>query len=104
MDRAWRHCVSLANLMSRLISLEKAPDGDEATCHATARSSQPTTAQEELAALRAEVRRLREGEREATRVIEELTEAVAARDAFITTAGHELRNPMGPILLGVTST
>jgi signal transduction histidine kinase len=95
---------SLANLMSRLISLEKAPEGDEATCHATARPSQPATTQEEVGALRAEVRRLRDREREATRVIEGLTEAVAARDAFITTAGHELRNPMGPILLGVTST
>jgi two-component system, OmpR family, sensor kinase len=32
------------------------------------------------------------------RRIAELTEAVAARDAFISTAAHELRNPMTPIL------
>ena len=30
--------------------------------------------------------------------IEELTEAVAARDTFIAVAAHELRNPMMPIL------
>jgi len=32
------------------------------------------------------------------RRIAELTEAVAARDAFITVAAHELRNPMTPIV------
>ena len=32
------------------------------------------------------------------RRIAELAEAVAARDAFISTAAHELRNPMTPIL------
>ena len=30
--------------------------------------------------------------------VAELTEAVAARDAFIAVAAHELRNPMTPII------
>jgi signal transduction histidine kinase len=37
------------------------------------------------------------------REIEVLTEAIAARDRFIATAGHELRNSMGSVLVGVSS-
>ncbi|MFC3124185.1 sensor histidine kinase [Pseudoroseomonas globiformis] len=37
------------------------------------------------------------------RLIEELQEAVRARDEFVTIAAHELRNPMTPILMQVTS-
>jgi signal transduction histidine kinase len=57
----------------------------------------------ELATLRAEVARLREEERRAAQMIRELGEAVAARDAFIAIAGHELRNPMGAIIVAATS-
>jgi two-component system OmpR family sensor kinase len=41
---------------------------------------------------------LRSDDEEVARRIEELTEAVAARDTFIAVAAHELRNPMMPIL------
>jgi len=39
-----------------------------------------------------------DGRDDVARRIEELTEAVAARDTFIAVAAHELRNPMMPIL------
>ena len=35
------------------------------------------------------------------RTLEELRQAVRARNAFVTTAAHELRNPMTPILMQV---
>lgn len=35
------------------------------------------------------------------RLIEELREAVRARDEFVAIAAHELRNPMTPILMQV---
>jgi two-component system OmpR family sensor kinase len=63
----------------------------------------PSSEQDELAALRAEVARLREAEKRFEREILELGDAVAARDSFIAIAGHELRNPMGAILLAVTN-
>lgn len=59
---------------------------------------------DELEALRAEMRSLRAMHDEAQREMAELREAVAARDSFIATAGHELRNPMSAILLNVTHT
>jgi two-component system OmpR family sensor kinase len=37
------------------------------------------------------------------RLIEELREAVRARDEFVAIAAHELRNPMTPILMQVSS-
>jgi signal transduction histidine kinase len=62
----------------------------------------PGHAHDELEALRAEIRLLRRTEEDAQRELLRLREAVAARDAFIATAGHELRNPMSAILLNVT--
>ncbi len=69
------------------------------------RETKPPSALDELATLRAEVARLREAERRCRRlsVIRELGDAVLPRDAFIAIAGHELRNPMGAILLAVTN-
>src|SRR6195952_1090925 len=41
------------------------------------------------------------GEGDKDRLIEELREAVQARDEFVAIAAHELRNPMTPILMQV---
>ncbi len=41
------------------------------------------------------------GEADKDRLIEELREAVQARDEFVSIAAHELRNPMTPILMQV---
>jgi signal transduction histidine kinase len=41
------------------------------------------------------------GEADKARLIEELREAVRARDEFVAIAAHELRNPMTPILMQV---
>jgi signal transduction histidine kinase len=49
-----------------------------------------------------ELARLRQRVREQEARLRELTDALAARDAFIATAGHELRNPMGTIIVTVT--
>jgi two-component system, OmpR family, sensor kinase len=57
----------------------------------------------DLHALYTELQRLRVDYREAQRELAELKEAVVARDAFIATAGHELRNAMGGILVAATS-
>ncbi|MDO9714018.1 sensor histidine kinase [Paracraurococcus lichenis] len=43
----------------------------------------------------------RDGETDKDRLIEELREAVRARDEFVAIAAHELRNPMTPILMQV---
>jgi signal transduction histidine kinase len=56
----------------------------------------------DLEALKEEVERLREGQRQTELLIRELGDAVAARDAFIAVAGHELRNPMGAIVVSVS--
>ena len=58
---------------------------------------------DELEATRARLRALRREHRKATRDIRDLKEAVAARDALIAIAGHELRNPMGAIVVSVTN-
>jgi signal transduction histidine kinase len=58
---------------------------------------------DELLGLRAEVSRLHAQSREAERQIAELREALAARDAFIATAGHELRNAVGGIVVAATN-
>jgi two-component system OmpR family sensor kinase len=42
-------------------------------------------------------------EAEKDRLIEELREAVRARDEFVAIAAHELRNPMTPIIMQVSS-
>jgi signal transduction histidine kinase len=42
------------------------------------------------------------GEADRDRLVEELREAVRARDEFVAIAAHELRNPMTPILLQVS--
>src|SRR5918912_1398667 len=41
------------------------------------------------------------GEADKDRLIEELREAIRARDEFVAIAAHELRNPMTPILMQV---
>src|SRR5919112_2461045 len=41
------------------------------------------------------------GEADKDRLIEELREAVRAREEFVAIAAHELRNPMTPILMQV---
>lgn len=58
---------------------------------------------EELLGLRAEVARLRKESHESQREIADLKEALAARDAFIATAGHELRNAVGGIVVAATN-
>jgi signal transduction histidine kinase len=58
---------------------------------------------DEVLALRAEVLRLRKESHEAQRENAELREALAARDAFIATAGHELRNAVGGIVVAATN-
>jgi signal transduction histidine kinase len=58
---------------------------------------------DELDDLRAEVRRLRLEQGTGQRMIRDLSAAVAARDEFIAIVSHELRNPMGTIVL-ITST
>ncbi len=57
----------------------------------------------ELAALRVEVARLREERKRDEQMIRELGDAVAARDAFLAVAAHELRNPMSGIMLAATN-
>lgn len=61
----------------------------------------------DLDALREEVARLvRERDEvfaEHTRALRELTDALRARDEFLATAAHELRNPMGTLVLQVQS-
>jgi two-component system OmpR family sensor kinase len=52
--------------------------------------------------LRAEVLRLHAEARAREVHLRDLRDAVAARDAFIAIAGHELRNPMGTILMAIT--
>jgi two-component system OmpR family sensor kinase len=52
--------------------------------------------------LRGEVLRLHAEARTREAHLCELRDAVAARDAFIAIAGHELRNPMGTILMAIT--
>ncbi len=59
--------------------------------------------EQELAKLRAENARLREQEKRSAQLIRELGDAVAARDSFIAIAGHELRNPMGTVLVAATN-
>jgi signal transduction histidine kinase len=54
-------------------------------------------------ALEEDVRRLRRLQEEAQHELAELREAVAARDTFIATAGHELRNPLSALVLNATS-
>jgi signal transduction histidine kinase len=53
--------------------------------------------------VRAEAHRLHARLREADEVARELREAVDARNEFIAAAGHELRNPMGAIILSVSN-
>ncbi len=59
--------------------------------------------QQELAALRAENARLREELSTSNELVRQLGDAVGARDSFIAIAGHELRNPMGAILVAATN-
>jgi two-component system, OmpR family, sensor kinase len=57
---------------------------------------------DEREALCDEIRRLRRLHDEAAAEVTALREAVAARDAFIATAGHELRNPLSALVLNAT--
>ncbi len=52
--------------------------------------------------LREEIARLRDALQKSAAEAEALRDAVAARDAFIATAGHELRNAMGGVLVAAT--
>ncbi len=61
------------------------------------------TPEDTVSALHAQIAHLRREQREAERAISELTDDVAARDMLLATAGHELRNPMGAILVSVTN-
>ena len=72
----------------------------------TADAAAPTSASDlsdELDGLRAEVPRLRLEHGTAQRTIRALGAAVAARDEFIAIVGHELRGPMGAIVVSATS-
>jgi two-component system, OmpR family, sensor kinase len=65
-----------------------------------AATATPTSAlNDELDDLRAEVQRLRLEQDTGRRTIRDLSGAVAARDEFIAIMGHELRNPVGAIVL-----
>jgi len=57
----------------------------------------------ELKDLRAEVQRLRLEQGTSQRTVRDLSDAVAARDAFIEMVGHELRNPMGAIVVSTSN-
>jgi two-component system OmpR family sensor kinase len=70
----------------------------------TADAAAPTPASAlELDDLRAEVKRLRLEQGKSQRTVRDLSAAVAARDEFITIMGHELRNPMGAIVLSASN-
>jgi len=72
--------------------------------NADAAASTPASGlDDELDDLRAEVQRLRQEQGAAQRTIRDLGVAVAARDEFIAIVGHELRSPMGPIVVSATS-
>jgi two-component system OmpR family sensor kinase len=58
---------------------------------------------DELDDLRAEVQRLRLEQGRGQRTIRDLRAAVAARDEFIAIVGHELRNPMGAIVVSASN-
>jgi signal transduction histidine kinase len=62
-----------------------------------------STLEDELDELRAEVQRLRLEQGTAQRTIRDLIAAVAARDEFIAIVGHELRSPMGAIVVSATN-
>jgi two-component system OmpR family sensor kinase len=62
------------------------------------RSAEP----DDVPSLQAEIARLRGALRESAAEADCLREAVSARDAFIATAGHELRNAMGGVLVAAT--
>jgi signal transduction histidine kinase len=72
----------------------------------TADAAAPTSASalgDELDDLRAEVRRLRLEHGTDQRTIRDLSAAVAARDEFIAIVAHELRNPMGAIVVSASN-
>jgi signal transduction histidine kinase len=58
---------------------------------------------DELDDLRAEVQRLRLEQGTDQRTIRDLNAAIAARDEFIAIVGHELRNPMGAIVVSASN-
>jgi two-component system OmpR family sensor kinase len=60
------------------------------------------TVMDRLEAARQEVAELRERQRRYEIELRVLRQALDARDAFLAVAGHELRNPMGAIALGVS--
>jgi anti-sigma regulatory factor (Ser/Thr protein kinase) len=72
----------------------------------TAGAAAPTPASDladELDDLRVEVRRLLLERGADQRTIRDLSAAVAARDEFIAIVGHELRNPMGAIVVSASN-
>jgi signal transduction histidine kinase len=74
---------------------------DEAAFRAAREVPAESCRLDELERSRAEIDRLCELHREAQREVGRLREAIAARDHFIATAGHELRNPMAGLVLSV---
>jgi signal transduction histidine kinase len=76
---------------------------EEAGCHSPAQPPQPREHGSELSRLRNEVQRLREEQHRLVAQVHALSRAVEARDAFLARAACELRNPMGGILLGISS-
>jgi signal transduction histidine kinase len=75
--------------------------GDDAALRVTSAAAEDRPPVGELERFREEAQRLRELHCEAERELSKLREAIAARDDFIATAGHELRNPMAGLVLSV---
>lgn len=69
---------------------------------ALAADDDPAEESDAVRALREENARLRDALHKTTAEADALRDAVAARDAFIATAGHELRNAMGGVLVAAT--
>jgi two-component system OmpR family sensor kinase len=79
-----------------------APESSE-TCVAEGLDEEDRRAEQaDVHSLQAEILRLRDALRETAAEADRLRDAVAARDAFIATAGHELRNAMGGVLVAAT--
>ncbi len=72
------------------------------TAHAAAPTPAPALG-DELDDLRAEIQRLRLEQVTDQRTIRDLSAAVAARDEFIAMVAHELRNPMGAIVVSASN-
>lgn len=81
---------------------ERALEEKGAICHSSAGPPPSREPDDEVSRLRAEVQRLRGEQDKFAERVGELTRALEAREAFLSRAAYELRNPMGGILLGVS--